>query len=182
MIRSFIGLPLPEHAVRGLQSLQTGLPIARAVEPENLHLTLAFLDNQPEAMLRSLAEDLGEIRFDPFEIRLSGISLLGGKQPGAIAVNADGGDTLVALQARIAHTVRMVGIELERRRFRPHVTIFRLHKHLDQRGHEKIQGWIDRFARFEAIPYSVDRFALFESRLSKNGASHFVLAEYFQEG
>ena len=94
MIRSFIGLPLPEHAVRGLQSLQTGLPIARAVEPENLHLTLAFLDNQPEAMLRSLAEDLGEIRFDPFEIRLSGISLLGGKQPGAIAVNADGGDTL----------------------------------------------------------------------------------------
>lgn len=178
MIRSFIGIPLPEHACRALEALQTGLPVARAVPAENLHLTLVFLDAQPEAVLRALAEDLGDMKAAPFDIRLSGVSLLGGKEPGAIAVNADGGQDLVTLQARVAHVVRSAGIDLARRRFKPHVTIFRLSKGAEHDATARIQQWISRSAMFSPITYSADCMALYESRLAKSGAVYDVLAEF----
>lgn len=153
MIRSFVALPLPDRAMRGLEALQGGLPFARAVPGEDMHLTLAFLDDQPQAALRALCEELGEIRSAPMEIRLSGIFLLGGKQPGAIAVNADGGPALIAFQARIAHLIRGAGIDLERRRFMPHVTIFRLPKHREQVETARIQGWISSAALFARSPF-----------------------------
>jgi 2'-5' RNA ligase len=178
MIRSFVGLPLPAQATRALEALQNGLPAARAVPAEDMHLTLAFLDDQPEAVLRALAEDLGDMKTQPFEIRLSGISLLGGKQPGAIAVNADGGPALVALQARVARTIRRAGINLERRRFKPHVTIFRLSRRLELTETSRIQDWIGNFACFSLIVYPVERMTLYQSRLSRAGASYDVLAEF----
>lgn len=178
MIRSFIGLPLPDHAVQPLESLQGGLPGARAVPAENMHLTLAFLDDQPEAILRALAADLDEIGSPPIEIRLSGLVLLGGKKPGAIAVGADGGERLAVFQARVARAVRQAGIDLERRRFRPHVTIFRLPKTVESAEATRIQAWISRTAPFEPITFLADRMALYRSILTKAGAIHDVLEEY----
>lgn len=178
MIRSFIALPLPEDAARELSALQRGLPVARAVPPENLHLTLAFLGEQRESTLRLLAEELGDLARKPFEIRLSGLTILGGRQPGIVAVNADGGEDLNGLQARVARVVRSVGIDLERRRFRPHVTIFRFPSHVAQTETARLQAWLTAAADFGPISYRVDTFCLYESRLSKSGAAYHVLADF----
>lgn len=178
MIRSFLGLPVPDHAVRELSALQRGLPVARAVPPENLHLTLTFLGDQPEFMLRALAEELDGLPGTPFEIRLSGLTILGGKQPGVIAVNADGGSELTAIQARITRIARSVGIDLERRRFKPHVTIFRFPSHVAETETARIQAWLTAAADFNPISYRVDTFCLYESRLSKGGAAYHVLADF----
>ena len=178
MIRSFLGLPLPDHAAKALSALQRGLPVARAVPPENLHLTLAFLGDQPESTLRVLAEELADLAGTPLEIRLSGLTILGGKQPGVIAVNADGGQDLSTLQARVARIVRSVGIDLEWRRFRPHVTIFRFPAHVAQTETARIQSWLTAAADFSPISYRVDTLYLYESRLSKSGAAYHVLADF----
>lgn len=178
MIRSFLALPLPDHAAKELSALQRGLPVARAVPPDNLHLTLAFLGDQPELMLRALAEELADLPVTPFEIRLSGLTILGGKQPGVIAVNAHGGQDLSTIQARVNRIVRSVGIDLERRRFRPHVTIFRFSTHVAQTETTRIQSWLTAAADFSPISYRVDTLCLYESRLSKSGAAYHVLADF----
>lgn len=178
MIRSFIGLPLPDHVADRLEDLQEGLPIARAVPRENLHLTLVFLDAQPEPVLQDLCETLSEMKSPAFDLRLSGLTVLGRRESGAIAVEAKGGEALSALQARVSRRAEMAGIELERRRFRPHVTIFRLPKRAETEAQAKIQRWIDGAAGFEAIMFRVDRFALFRSILSKHGAVYDELCEF----
>lgn len=178
MIRSFVGLPVPPGAVRKVEVLQDGLPTARAVLPEHLHLTLAFLDDQPQGALREVAAALDEVRSGPIGISLSGIKLMGGRQPAAIAIGADGGDALIRLQARVAHAIRSVGIELERRRFRPHVTIFRLSKRVARDDAPRIQTWINAVAPFDPISYTVDTMSFYRSILSKSGAVYDVLADY----
>ena len=109
MIRSFIGLPLPSGCTRALASLQAGLPVARTVPFDNMHLTLAFLGDQPQALLRGLCRDLGDLVVEPFVLRLAGLEVLGGKAPGAIAVKADGGEALDRLQAKVVRIVRGAG-------------------------------------------------------------------------
>ena len=178
MIRSFVGLPLPPHATQALERLQGGLPMARAVPPENMHLTLAFLDDQPEVVLRTLSEELGALKIAPFDVCLSGVNVLGGKQPGAIAVDANGGDALISLQARVTRVVRETGIELERRKFRPHVTILRLPKRVETIERARIQDWIRYAAEFDPVSFSADSMGLFRSVLKKSGAEHDLLAEY----
>lgn len=178
MIRSFVAIPMPDHAADRLERLQEGLPMARAVPRENLHLTLAFLDGQPEAVLRALSDFLAELAAPAFGLRLAGVTVLGRKEQGALAVAVDGGEALRGLQARVARRAEMAGIDLERRRFRPHVTILRLPKRVDSAEQAKIQAWIDRKAGFEPIGIQVDRFALFRSVLTKHGAIHDVLCEY----
>ena len=173
MIRSFIGLPLIDHVATRLEELQTGLPFARAVPRENLHLTLTFLDDQPEPVLHALSDSLSELRTNPFDLKLAGLTVLGRKEQGAIAVGADGGDGLRALQARVVRRA-----EIERRRFRPHVTIFRLPKRAETTQRAAIQRWIDRNAAFEPMHMRVARFALFRSHLTKHGAVYEELCDY----
>ena len=182
MIRSFVGLPLPDRVARKLETLQTDLPVARAVLPENLHLTLAFLDDQPRAALSELSGSLEVVEAETFSIRLSGLSILGGKRPAAIAVNADGGEELLRLQAKVARAVRDCGINLARCRFRPHVTIFRLAKGAENTEFRRIQGWVDTLASYEPIKFECDRMTLYRSVLRRSGAIYDILAEYPLKG
>ena len=178
MIRSFVGLPIPDETIRSFTRLQHGLSTARPVPEENLHLTLAYLDDQPESLLRELAEILDTIPPAPFEIRLKGVKLMGGKAPGALAVEADGGDPLVRLQSSVVRAARDVGIELERRKFRPHVTIFRFSRTAEATDSERIQAWITEYGQFPPFSFVAESLTLYRSTLGPGGAVYDVLEDF----
>lgn len=178
MIRGFVGLSIPTSTARALEALQQGLPFARSVAPDNLHLTLAFLDDQPEHVLRELAEELGDIPGQPLALRLSGVALLGGPYARAIAVEVQPNEGLKQLQTQVSRRVSAVGIALGRRTFRPHVTLFRLSKRQTPSERDKIQDWLMRNGRFPTIEFEAREMALFESQLSSNGAQYSPLATY----
>ena len=46
-MRAFLALDLPQETRDALIRVQADLPVGRPVPCENLHLTLAFLDEQP---------------------------------------------------------------------------------------------------------------------------------------
>lgn len=177
MIRSFIGIPIPSSTAQELEPLQFSCPLGKPVRAENLHLTLAFLDDQPEPVLRDLHEGLIEISTASFNIRLSGIDVLGGHWPGAIAISADGGEILSALYRKIVQKVRDTGIPLPRRRFRPHVTLNRINRDPDPAGRAKLQEFLET-ADPGPVEFCADHFELVQSRLTPNGAIYEALAEY----
>ena len=178
MIRSFIAIPVRGEAARQIRGRQSPIPGARAVPDEDFHLTLAFLGDQPEGALRDLADDLDALAPDPFEITLTHADVMGGSDPRVVALMADPTPSLTRLQERITRCVRAAGIEMARRRFRPHVTLYRLPRAPAPDTHEKIQAWLSRQAGTASISITATMFELIESRLTPDGPVYTTLADF----
>lgn len=177
MIRAFIALPLPEPTCDTISKLQSALHVGRAVPPENLHLTLAFLDDQPEPVLEELHYLLAEIESDAVDLAFDGLNTFGGRHPRLMVLNVKKTGELAALQARIASCCRQAGIELERRKFRPHVTVTRFSVLTPDEG-RKLASYLGQHGADGPLPCRVDCFALYRSVLNPNGARYDQLATY----
>lgn len=71
--RLFVGIDLPEEIRDQLKSLCCGLPGARWVKPEQLHLTLCFIGEVDGTTFLDIKEVLSEITFAPFSLQLRGV-------------------------------------------------------------------------------------------------------------
>ncbi|MBE1282513.1 MAG: RNA 2',3'-cyclic phosphodiesterase [Rhodobacteraceae bacterium] len=159
---------MPQDVAEALLRLQRRLGFGRPVPQDNLHLTLAFLDDQPEELLEDLHEELSTLRAAPFTIELAGLGVFGT----AIHVPASDNPNLTALYDRITSACRRVGIPLQRRRFRPHVTLARLGK---GQSPPPLKTELSDF-QIPALP--VTQVALYHSILHPKGARHEELASY----
>ncbi|TMV06859.1 RNA 2',3'-cyclic phosphodiesterase [Ruegeria sediminis] len=167
-MRSFIAIPVADDTAKALAALQRRLAVGRPLPRDNLHLTLAFLDDQSEETLEALHEELQQIRCAPFALSLAGL----GQYGRAVHLVVSDTPALTALHGSIGRAVSRAGISLPRRRFRPHVTIIRLKPGTRlRRLREDVAGF-----RYEDMP--VDRFALYGSTLHPEGARHDCLADY----
>ncbi|WP_411351312.1 RNA 2',3'-cyclic phosphodiesterase [Leisingera aquaemixtae] len=180
-MRAFVGLPLPDAALDALERLQEPLTVGRHVPAENMHLTLAFLDDQPEAALQALHQLLAEIRVLPLTLTFSGLDTFGGKSPRVLAAEVQKTPELSHLRDRIRSACRSAGIELPRERFRPHVTLARFPRHLEEGQVEKIACFLSGAAGFR-LECEAESFALYQSTLAPEGARYDILAEYPLEG
>ncbi|MFA3916723.1 RNA 2',3'-cyclic phosphodiesterase [Ruegeria hyattellae] len=169
-MRSFVATSLSDETMAALAPLQRGLPVGQTVPPENMHLTLVFLDDQPKEALETLHEELLMLSTPPFSVTFSGIERIGR----VLAVRVADCASLIALHRKIQTATRRAGIVLPHRRFRPHVTIARLKK--DQR--ETVQH-VQSACIADALPdMPVTGFTLFQSTLRPEGARHDALAHY----
>lgn len=177
-IRAFVAVDVPDEARDALEMLQDDLPVGRLMAPETLHLTLAFLGDQPGTMLEAVHEALGEVAAEPFPLVLHGVEVFGGKSPKVLWVGARAQTALGALRERVRRAVAGAGVELPRARFRPHVTLARFNGTLRGDEADKLRGFLAHHADFGVGPFTVDRFYLYRSVLHREGAVHEVLAEY----
>lgn len=181
-MRSFVALPLPDTIRDQVEHLQDGLRAGRAVEPENLHLTLAFLDDQPDDRLQALHEALERIRPAPFDLRLAGVELYGTRKPSALVLRAeapDAPDTLAALQASVMQAARMAGMDLPRRRFRPHVTIARFNaRSRSPEDAARIGAFLQARGDWATAPFGITAYALYASHLLRDGPVYEELMRY----
>lgn len=124
-MRSFVALDLPDECRASLMQAGGTARGGRAVAAENLHVTLAFLDDQPVEMLEHLHEELELIRHPPVGIAFARFATLGGHPPRCLAIDLVPDAALEALHKDVQKAVRRAGITLRRERFRPHVTLRR---------------------------------------------------------
>lgn len=178
MIRAFIGLPLPQDVVQALQSVQGSLTVGRCVAAENLHLTLAFLDEQPEAALAALHEELTAIRLPVPRLRISGLDVFGGDKARLVYAAVAADPDLAGLRTRVRGAVRTAGIHLPRERFRPHVTLARLRQRKAPGEIERLHGFLARAGAFSLPEFTVREFVLYQSTLTPEGAIYDALASY----
>ena len=78
------------------------------------------------------------------------------------------------LQTKIETALQRAGLERERRRFVPHVTLARL----DGIPEAKVAAWVAGHNLFRSDPIEVEHFTLFSSRLGKEQAAYVPEVEY----
>jgi 2'-5' RNA ligase len=177
MPRLFVALPVPEEIADALMPLQSGVPDARWMPPENFHVTLCFAGEVPGGTMRDFEEELSDIAGPRFALALAGVGQFSsGKQPRALVATVERSDRLDWLQQKVATVARNSGIELERRKFRPHVTLARFGSNAET-GHHLAQ-FMASHGTFRAGPWIADHFALFSSRRSRNGSIYTQEAAY----
>jgi 2'-5' RNA ligase len=176
MIRAFVALAIPEPVRFDLMLLQSGLPLPRPVPAENLHLTLVFLGELPEPVVADVDLALDRLRVPAFEVALTGLDAFGGPRPRAVYVGAAGSPALAHLQSKVAAATRAAGVDVEGRRFVPHVTLARLRPgeaDLQRLGHAlALRG------SYAAPRFRAEDFRLFRSWLGHGGATYQEIARY----
>jgi len=175
-MRAFLALPIPEPTLSALIALQGPIPVGRPVPEENLHLTLAFLGAVAEGDLADLDAALRQTRLLAPQIRFGGLGTFAEMERGLVFAEVLASDELTRVHDKLARIVRSGGIELQRRRFRPHVTLMRANR--QPKGPAR-----DRLALALGEPVDVPGFkaealVLYESVIGPSGARHVPLAEY----
>lgn len=177
MIRAFLAISLSEDVLSALRVQQFLLPLPKKTAPENFHLTLVFLGEQPEPVLESAHDAFAAIRAPAFDLKLSGLGLFGGAKPRAAWAGVAPSDPLIHLQAKLEQAARRSGIMVESRRFVPHVTLGQFPTPAPDdamRLERAIAGGMD----FRTQPFAVNDFRLYQSHLTAKGSRYDELARY----
>ncbi len=174
-MRLFAGLALPWELKERLAGLVGGIPGARWVPPENYHLTLRFIGEVAPFEAEEIDHSLAVLRGSRFALTLAGIGTFakGGRDTqlwAAVAPNPN----LQHLRGKVEQAVQRAGLEPERRRFIPHVTLARL----DNAIPAKLAAFVQTHNLFRAEPVEIDHFCLFSSRLGKEASVYEVEVEY----
>lgn len=177
-MRVFVAIDLPDNVRDALADVQNDLPVGRAMAAETFHLTLSFLDEQPRHVVSSVDRNLAEIRFDPFPLCLRGLDTFGGKRPKLLWVGVAAAPALRALRDKVQRAAVRAGLDMPRTRFRPHVTLARFHGNMRGDAFSRLSGFMAHHGGFATQEFTVDRFVLFRSILSADGAVHQQLATY----
>lgn len=177
MPRLFIALPVPDEIADELVPLQAGVPDARWVPAESFHVTLCFAGEVHGAVMRDLEEELSDIAGPRFAVAVAGVEQFSsGKQPKALVALLARSDRLDWLQQKVSTVARNCGLEIDRRKFRPHVTLARFPNGAET-GHH-IAQFMASHSTFRTAPWVVDRFTLYSSRLRPDGAVYREEAVY----
>lgn len=185
--RLFIALKLPGRIVAQLtrlsEDLKTGFGFTSCrpvwTDPETMHLTLRFLGPTERRDIEGIKEGLARIAkaHDPPNLRVMGLDVFPDwRRPRVLWIGVkDKTESLARLQADIERLCIRRGFEPEGRAYRPHLTLAKFKGMKGVGSAKKIVGGhrtfrSDRFTPAEAI--------LFESKLSREGASHIALARY----
>ena len=177
MIRAFLGIDLPP-AVRGaLQVQQFLLPLPRKVEPETLHLTLAFLGDCPEPALEAAHEGFQTLRVPRFSLSLLGLGLFGKDRPRTAWAGLAPSPELLHLQARAETIARRAGCPIDARKFTPHVTLGRFPPPAPPDA-MRLERAVAMGAGFRTDPWEVTDLTLWRSHLTGKAPRYEVLARY----
>ena len=97
-----------------------------------------------------------------------------GADSGALWAGVEPKAPVATLAAKVERICQSAGLEPERRAFHPHITLARW----KGRRSREIATFLDRTGGLASAPFAVDRFTLFESRLSRHGAHYEEVASY----
>jgi RNA 2',3'-cyclic 3'-phosphodiesterase len=174
MHRLFVAIRPPEEVCDLLIDAMDDSSVLRWVGDQQLHLTLRFIGEVERPVANDIGAALDRLRSPAFELRLNGVGKFERRNGGALWAGIAPKEPVAALAAKSERAVQQVGLEPERRAFAAHITLARW----TLRNSEAVDAFITRNARLCSDPFEVDRFILFESKLSRHGAHHEEVAAF----
>ena len=171
MPRLFIGVMVPEQVKSDIVALQESMarmPMrCKLVEPENLHISMSFLGEVPEADVGRISGELDVVcgNHRSFTVKISGVSFIPNERfARVIALGCESsGEELESLRRNIANSV---GGDSHR----AHLTLARVREIVDRNFVVKNLGDNDLEKYFEVSDVSLVR-----SYISRTGPSYQIL-------
>ena len=174
MHRLFVAIRPPEEVRDLLIDVMDDSPALRWVGDEQLHLTLRFVGEVERPVANDIAAELLHLKAPAFKLRIKGVGKFERKSGGALWAGIDPKEPVVALAGKVERAIQQAGLEPEHRAFAPHITLARWNR----RNGEAVDTFLRRNADLRSDPFTVDRFVLFESKLSRHGPHYQEVAEF----
>lgn len=170
-MRVFIAITLPEKVKKEVSKIQNSLPEfnGKKTEYENLHLTLKFIGEADEKMVKEVMNRLGRIKFGGFETEMGEVGFFDNPERGIVWIHLTNCDEL---QKEVDKALREL-FEPERR-FMGHLTIARV------RGVKDKKEFLKRLSEIK-VPktgFEVNKISFMESKLSPKGPVYSVIKEF----
>ncbi len=174
MIRIFVGLSLDETIIKPLSKLAGGIPGARWITPGNYHITLLFIGDIPENRAVEVNDVLTRLDHPPFAISIDGLGTFGHARPHTLWAGVTLTPDRAHLQKKIIHAIDELDLDIDHRKFIPHITLARLS---DEPGHH-LQNFITENSPFHGGTLMVRAATLYQSILSSEGSTYLKLMDY----
>lgn len=175
-MRLFTAIDIPDSLRNVLSTLQSESTLpARWKDPEQFHVTLRFIGEVNDTQALRHKEALTEVDAPPVRCEPYGLDVLPSRRsPRVVMLGLERTDSMMALYEAVSTALEAEGLDPEDRTYRPHVTLGRLDDVDPETVHDFLRAHEDRaFSAFE-----VDRFLLYESTLTPDGAVHETQAIY----
>lgn len=174
MHRLFVAIRPPRIIREHLLDMMHGIATARWQSDAQLHLTLRFIGEVERPIAEDIANALGQISAQSFEIALNSVGSFG--KPGKLTtlwVGIQAPPDLKRLHDKIEGVFRNLGLEPDHRTFLPHITIARLN-----RATGPTDNFVQHNAGLTSASFLVAHFDLIESLLGPDGAQYESIARY----
>ena len=167
-MRTFVAIEVSDKDVlNSIHKIQTELNIkAKPVELSNMHFTVQFLGEVSEEMIGKISGALNSIEFSAFSITFASIGVFPNpNSPRVIWIGVtDGINELEKLAEMIHSKLSDIGFSPDKK-FKPHVTIFRVKN--------KIEGLPSKLEKFSSCSFGkqlVSEIKLKKSELTYQGS------------
>jgi 2'-5' RNA ligase len=175
-MRLFIAIKIPDQIKERIGQFQESLKVSEGVKwvrQENLHLTLKFLGETPDKLVKPIVERVNstvrgkgafEISFSTFD----GFPNL--KRPRILWIGVEHGkEKVIDLMDRLNRKLSHLGFEMESRKPKPHLTIGRIRKERNTQI---------EFQDFEETSFLTKNIFLIRSELTSSGPIYTDVAEF----
>ena len=166
-MRMFVAIEVSSKDVlNSIHKIQTELNIkAKPVELHNMHFTVQFLGEVSEEMVRKISDALNSIEFSAFSISFASIGVFPNPNfPRVIWIGTnDGVNELEKLADIIRSKLSRLGFSPDKK-FKPHVTIFRVKNKI-----EDLSSKLEKFSSCSFGKQLVSEIKLKKSELTSTG-------------
>lgn len=161
-----------------ISAFKTGLitePV-KWTDPSNIHITLVFLGNTDEEripQLKSMLKEICEGR-GKFDLALKGAGVFRNMNaPRILWTGIEPSEILLQLYEAITEGLIKLGLDLEDRPYKPHLTLGRIKRINDKEAFNRL---IDKYCETSIQTVNVNEVILFESVLLPTGPLYRALA------
>lgn len=176
MHRLFIAIDFPDETREALANLCFGVPAAKWVSKDQLHLTLRFVGDADDDLFSQIQEALYDVNASQFSLTLKGVGYFPPhRKPNVLWVGIEPSEELARLRDSIEALLEELGLQPEERKYHPHLTLARLRPEAPL---AKITGFLSANNLFKAENVPVTEFHLYSSVLMPAGPVHTIEASY----
>lgn len=181
-MRFFIALEIPQSTRDELDKVQQNIkqliPEAKLTDNNKLHITIAFIGDQTDNLMGQIIKTIQNAVLDIQSFSLTPSYIDGFPSihnPNILWVGVKGDvDKLIILTERIRDGLGKLNLDVDHRRFIPHIAIAKFKNyHIPEQAERELQTMI--FGEFQAIP--ITSIKLFESVPDNGFHKHNTLAE-----
>ena len=171
-MRLFVAIPVPlgvrqKAAELGKELTQDGIV---PVRPENMHVTLKFLDEVDEKKLGDVEAKLREVEFEAFDCETKGVGVFPDETYIRVVwAGIESGGRLKALANKVIGALSDYGGDT---RFSAHLTIARVKRKVD------LGGFLGKHREDAFGTFSVSGFELIQSELGPGGPKYTTIASF----